>query len=170
MPKWNQHSLRTHFDKRVRRDAACLQDVIGRPVASITEADYERESMKVLSAAWICYSGEATDQRRSRRDEIVYFAPAKHFVDERLLTTIVSLSTDTVLTCYHEHFDRPHRVSQWKFEQLVKYVEHLGNQRRGNMLRNFSVDCFVPPVGAPAALGAELARVRAIPEKSAPAA
>jgi hypothetical protein len=168
MPKWNQQSLKTHFDKRISKDAACLQDVLGRPVASITEADYERESMTVLSTAWICYSGEATDQRYSRRDEIVYFAPAKHFVDERLLTTIVSHRTDTVLTCYHEHFDRPHRTSQKKLEQMVKYVERLGDQRRGNMLRNFSVDRFVPPTGAPVALGAELARVKAIPEKPVP--
>jgi hypothetical protein len=51
MPKWNQQSLKTHFDKRVSKDAACLQDVMGRPVTSITEGDYERESMQVLSSA-----------------------------------------------------------------------------------------------------------------------
>ena len=51
MAQWNQQSLRTHFQKRVSKDSACLQDVLGRPVASITEADYERESLKVLSPA-----------------------------------------------------------------------------------------------------------------------
>jgi hypothetical protein len=170
MPKWNQQSLKTHFDKRVSKDAACLQDVLGRPVASITEGDYERESMKVLSTAWICYSGEGLDNRWSRRGGISYYDPANHFVDDRLLTTIVSRSTDTVLTCYHEDFNRSHRPARHKIEQMVRYVEHLGNQRRGNMLRNFSVDRFAPPAGAPAALGAELARVKAIPEKPAPAA
>jgi hypothetical protein len=170
MPKWNQQSLKTHFDKRVSKDADCLQDVLGRPVALITEGDYERESMKVLSTAWICYSGEGLDNRWSGRGGIWYYDPANHFVDDRLLTTIVSRSTDTVLTCYHEDFNRSHRPARHKIEQMVRYVEHLGNRRRGNMLRNFSVDRFVPPAGAPAALGAELARVKAIPEKPVPAA
>ena len=170
MPKWNRQSLKTHFDKRVSKDAACLQDVLGRPVASITEGDYERESIKVLSTAWICYSGEGLDNRWSGRRGISYYDPAYHFVDDRLLTTIVSRSTDTVLTCYHEDFNRSHRPVRHKFEQIVRYVEHLGNQRRGNMLRNFSVDRFVLPAGAPAALGAELALVKAIPEKPIPAA
>jgi hypothetical protein len=170
MPRWNQQSLKAHFQKRFSKDAACLQDVMGRPVTSITEGDYERESMKVLSTAWICYSCESLDNRWSRHGGISYYNPANHFVDDRLLTTIVSLITDTVLTCYHEHFNRSHGPPRNKIEQMVRYVEHLGNQRRGNMLRNFSVDRFAPPAGAPAALGAELARVKAIPEKPAPAA
>jgi hypothetical protein len=170
MAKWNQQSLKTHFDKRVSKDAACLQDVLGRPVAMITESDYEDESMKVLSTAWICYSGEGLDNRGSGRGGISYYDPANHFVDDRLLTTIVSRSTDTVLTCYHEDFNRSHRPSRHKTEQMVRYVEHLGNQRRGNMLRNFSVERFAPPAGAAATLEAELTRVKAIPEKPAPAA
>ena len=170
MPKWNQESLQTHFNKRVSKDAACLQDVLGRPVSSITEDDYEQESMKVLSTAWICYSGEGLDNRGSGRGGIAYYDQASHFVDDRLLTTIVSRSTDTVLTCYHEDFNRSHRPSGRKLEQMVRYVEHLGNQRRGNMLRNFSVERFAPPVGVLTALEAELARVKAIPEKQVPVA
>ncbi len=168
MPKWNQKSLHTHFKKRVSNDAACLQDVLGRTVSSITEDDYERESMKVLSTAWICYSGEGLDNRGSGRGGITYYDLANHFVDDRLLTTIVSSSTDTILTCYHEDFNRSHRPTQYKFEQMVRYVEHLGNQRRGNMLRNFSVGRFAPPTDVRAALETELARVKAIPEKSVP--
>jgi len=170
MPKWNQESLQTHFNKRVSKDAACLQDVLGRPVSSITEDDYEQESMKVLSTAWICYSGEGLDNRGSGRGGIAYYDRASHFVDDRLLTTIVSRSTDTVLTCYHEDFNRSHRPSGRKLEQMVRYVEHLGNQRRGNMLRNFSVERFAPPVGVLTALEAELRRVKAIPEKQTPVA
>jgi hypothetical protein len=170
MPKWNPKSLQNHFNKRVSKDAACLQDVLGRPVSSITEEDYERESMKVLSTAWICYSGEGLDNRGSGRGGIAYYDAANHFVDDRLLTTIVSRSTDVVLTCYHEDFNRSHRTVGHKIEQMVRYVEHLGNQRRGNMLRNFSVERFAPPSGAPTALEAELGRVKAIQEKSAPAA
>ena len=170
MPKWNQKNLQTHFKKRMSNDAACLQDVLGRNVSSITEDDYERESMKVLSTAWICYSGEWLDNRNSGRGGIVYYDLANHFVDDRLLTTIVSSSTDTVRTCYHEDFNRSHKTAQYKFEQMVKYVEHLCNQRRGNMLRNFSVARFSPPTDVRAALEAELARVKAIPEKRMPAA
>ena len=170
MPKWNRESLKAHFIKRVSKDTACLQDVLARPVASITEADYERESMKVLSTAWICYSGEGLNNRLSGRGGISYYDPANHFVDDRLLTTIVSRSTDAVLTCYHEDFNRSHRPSPHRTEQMVRYVEHLGNQRRGNMLRNFFVERFVPPASAAATLKAELTRVQAIPEKPAPAA
>ena len=170
MPKWNQQNLQTHFNKRVSKDADCLKDVLGRPVSSITEDDYERESMKVLSTAWICYSGEGLDNRGSGRGGIAYYDTANHFVDDRLLTTIVSRNTDTILTCYHEDFNRMHRAPRRKLEQMVKYVEHLGNQRRGNMFRNFSVERFVAPVGVLTALEAELARVKAIPEKPAPAA
>lgn len=170
MAQWNHQSLRTHFQKRVSKDSACLQDVLGRPVASITEADYERESLKVLSTAWISYSGEGLANRWSGRGGIAYYNPANHFVDDRLLTTIVSRSTNTILTCYHEDFNRSHRPSRNKFEQMVRYVEHLGNQRRGNMLRKFSVERFAPPAGAAAALEAELTRVKAIPERQIPLA
>ena len=170
MPKWDQQSLKNHFNKRVSNDAACLQDVLRRPVTSITEGDYERESLKVLSTAWICYSGEGTDTRGSGRGGILYFDPANHFVDDRLLTTIVSRSTDTVLTCYHEDFNRPHGPSGNKVEQMVRYVEHLGNQRRGKMLQNFSVERFSPPASVSVQLEAELALVKAIPEKPVSAA
>jgi hypothetical protein len=164
MPQWNPQSLRAHFNKRVTRDAACMQDVIGRPVNSITENDYKQESFKVLSEAWICYSGEVMDNRNSGRAGIVYYDAANHFVDDRLLTTIVSRSTDAVLTCYHEDFNRSHRSSQYKLEQMVKYLEHLGNQRRGNMLCNFSTEQFTPSIDALRTLESELARVNAIPE------
>ena len=164
MPKWNQHSLKKHFDKRVRKDAACLNDLLGRPVASITENDYEYESMKVLSTAWICFSGEALDNRMSGRAGLVYYDPANHFVDDRLLTTIVSRRTDNVLTCYHEDFNLPHRTTNFKVEQMVKFIEHLGFQRKGKMLRNFSVESFNPVGLVKTTLEAELARVRAIPE------
>jgi len=165
MPRWNQQSLSNHFNKRVTKDAACLKDMFGIPVSSITDKDYERESLKVLSNAWICYAGEMMDNRSSGRRGITFYDSANHFVDDRLLTTIVSRSTDTVLTCYHEDFNRPHRSSKLKIEQMVKYIEHLGNQRRGNMLRNFLVEHFVPPVETLPTLEAELARVIAIPEK-----
>lgn len=165
MPTWNRNSLQFHFHKRISKDAACLQDVLGRPVASITQADYERESLTVLSSAWICYSGEGLDNRKGGRAGIYYYDRANHFVDSRLLTTIVSRSTDTVLTCYHEDFNRVHRSSPNAAEQMVKYVEHLGNQRRGNMLLNFAIEKFAPPVYVAEVLETQLARVKAIPEK-----
>ena len=167
MPKWNRENLHVHFNKRVRKDSACLQDVLGRPVSSITQDDYERESMKVLSAAWICYAGQGLNNRLSGRGGIAYYDPANHFVDDRLMITIVSRGNDSVLTCYHEDFDRRHRYSQKKFEQMIRYVEHLGNQRRGDMLRKFSVERFVPPVDITLILKAELDRVKAIPERQA---
>ncbi len=166
MPNWNQHSLQAHFYKRVNKDAACLQDVLGRPISRITEKDYEQESLKVLSTAWICYSGEVMDNRSSGRAGIAYYDSANHYVDDRLLTTIVSRSTDIVLTCYHEDFDRSHRTNLRKLEQIVKYIEHLGNQRRGNMLRNFSIQSFAAPPEVAVTLEAELAKVKAIPEIS----
>lgn len=140
-----------------------MQDVLGQPVESITQADYERESIKVLSTAWICYVGEVRDVRW--RSSNSFYDSASHSVDDRLLTTIVSQGTDSILTCYHEHFDRPHKKAQRKFEQMVKYVEHLGYQRRGNMLRNFHVSQFQPPANVAAILEIELARVRAISDK-----
>ena len=115
---------------------------MGRPAPSITEEDYERESTKVLSTAWICYSAEGQDNQGSRRHVIAYHQLADHFVDDRLLITMVSCKTDTILTCYHEHFDRPHKPSHSKSEQMVRYVERLGYQRKGDMLRSFTVKRF----------------------------
>jgi hypothetical protein len=166
MPKWNPQNLQKHFDKHVSRSAACAQDVFGHTASSVTEDDYKDESMKVLSTAWICYSGEKSDkQHSSRAAGIVYFDPANHFVDDRLLTTIVSRNTDTILTCYHEHFDRPHKPSMHKCEEMVKYLERLRYQRQGDELKNFSVERFAPPAAAFESLQAELDRVKAIPEK-----
>lgn len=164
MTKWSRKSLNAHFKKRVNKDSACLKEVFGRP--NITEDVYEKESMKVLSTAWIRYSCEKVNTGSTWSGGPSYYDPAHHFVDDRLLTTIVSLSTDSVLTCYHEHFGQPHRRSQRKIEQMVRYVEHLGNQRKGKMLRNFSVDLFKPPHDASDALRAELGRVNAIPENT----
>jgi hypothetical protein len=169
MTKWDQHNLQTHFDKRVRKDAACLQEVLGRPLASITKDDYKRESIEVLSTAWICYSGEGLDNRGSGYGGIAYYDSSNYFVDDRLLTTIVLRSVDTIRTCYHEDFNRSHQPTQRKYEQMVRYLEHLRNQRRGNMLRNFSVERFEPPANVREALEAELAQVKAISEKSVPA-
>ena len=170
MPSWNRQSLQNHFRKRMSNDSACLQDVLGQPAPSITEDNYERASVRVLTTAWICFSGEAQDIQSSRRGAITYFSPANHFVDDRLLTTIVSRSTDQILTCYHEDFSRAHKPGKRRLEGMVRYVEHLGNQRRGNMLRNFSVERFSPPPSARVTLEAELKKVRAIPEKPAPVA
>jgi hypothetical protein len=164
MPKWNRKSLADHFVKRLRKDSACLEDVMGRPAPSITEADYERESTKVLSTAWICYCAEGQDNQRSGRHVIAYHQLADHFVDDRLLITIVSCKTETILTCYHEHFDRPHKPSHSKNEQMVRYVERLGYQRKGDMLRSFTVKRFKPTADLLETLGAELAKVKAIQE------
>jgi len=170
MPSWNRQSLQSHFRKRIRKDSACLQDVLGQPLPSITETDYERASVEVLATAWICFSGEAQDIQSSRWGPITYFLPANHFVDDRLLTTIVSRSTDQILTCYHEHFNRAHKPGKRAVEEMVRYVEHLGDQRRGNMLRNFSVERFAPSPNARLTIEAELTKVQAIAEKPAPVA
>ncbi len=137
---------------------------MARPASSITEEDYERESIKVLSTAWICYSAESQDKQRSGRHVIAYHQPADHFVDDRLLITIVSCKTDTILTCYHEHFDRPHKPSPSKSEQMVRYVQRLGYQRRGDILRSFTVKSFKPTAELLETLEAELAKVKAMQE------
>jgi hypothetical protein len=168
MPEWDQHNLQTHYDKRVSKDSDCLQDVLGRPVATITKDDYKRESIEVLSTAWICYSGEGLN-RGSGRGGISYYDSANYFVDERLLTTIVLRNAEAILTCYHEDFDRSHQPTKHKLEQLVRYLKHIGNKRRGNMLRNFSVQQFDPPCDIRRVLEAELAQVKAITEKTVPA-
>jgi len=147
-----------------------MEDVLGRPVTAISEKDYERESMKVLTTAWICFSGEQLDRQKSGKGGIFYFPPADHFVDERLLITIVSKSTENILTCYHEDFNRAHKPSIHKLEQMVRYIEHLGDQCRGNMLKNFAVEKFLASGTAHQVLEAELAKMKTIPERSRPAA
>lgn len=168
MPRWNAHNLEKHYKKRMREDAACLRDVFAGPVESVTETDYKAESMKVLTTAWICFSGEAYDKQSSHGGRYTYYDPARHFVDDRLLTTIVAESTDEILTCYHEDFNRRHRSGTRKEEEMVRYLEHLGNQREGNLLRGFSVERFVPPHDSRSVLAAQLSRVKAIPEKPLP--
>ena len=70
MPIWNEHSLEEHFDKRMRKDSACWQDLLSRPVAAIQRTEYESTSLEVMDKAWIQFSGESMDVKASRSGPI----------------------------------------------------------------------------------------------------
>jgi hypothetical protein len=162
-PFWTPQNLARHYSKRRRVDLTCMQEVFGKTIASITEAMYKSESLDVTRTAWIKYSAESYDARSSYGSEIYFYPKASTYVDDRLLCTFVNSSSNEIQTCYHEHFDKPHRRPLHKTEEMVKYIEQLGHKRRGNMIRNFSVEAIVPSTNE--ALRAEIDKTIAIPEK-----
>ena len=162
-PFWTQQNLARHYSKRMNVDTTCMQEVFRKSIASITEATYKSESLEVIRTAWIKYSAEAYDARSSYDSEIYFYPRSTTYVDDRLLCTFVNSISNEIQTCYHEHFDKPHRRPLHKTEEMVKYIEQLGHKRKGNMIRNFSVEAIVPSSNE--ALRAEIDKTIAISEK-----
>jgi hypothetical protein len=78
MPKWNQQSLKTQFDKRVSKDAACMRDVMGRPVTSITEGDYELPGRHKSCLTYLNFASKPSIQEFRYVVLVKHVAVAKH--------------------------------------------------------------------------------------------
>ena len=105
MPAWNQPNLLRHHRDRLRKDPGCLEDLLGISGRPITAAQYEALSHQVVRDAWAEFEAQKRDACNGG-----YHDATAYFVDGNLITAITDLPRSWFITCFHEHFDRPHGV------------------------------------------------------------
>lgn len=105
MPTWNPTNLRRHHRERLRKDPGCLEELLGISGSAITEAQFEAVSHQVVRDCW----AEFEAQKRNARNG-GYYDAAVYSVDENLITAITDKRRARFITCFHEHFDKPHGV------------------------------------------------------------
>ena len=104
MPTWNPRNLQRHHQKRLRTDPGCLEGIFGIP-SMITEPQYEAVSHQVVRESWAEFEAQKVDPQYGG-----YHNASAYFVDDMLVTAITDLSRSRFITCFHEHFGRPHGV------------------------------------------------------------
>jgi hypothetical protein len=135
MPTWNPNTLRRHYQKRIGRDAGCFEDLLGIVGRAMTEPEYEQRSDLAFNHAWAEYEGEAWNVAGR------YYNPASaYFVDDALVVAITDSFRNDFLTCYHEHFSRPHGVVPGPGasvgQRQLRYRQHLQQEEQGGLIRN----------------------------------
>ncbi len=135
MPSWTPNNLSRHYRKRINHDAGCFEDLLGITGRSMTEPEYEQRSINAFNNAWAEYEGEGRNVAAR-----AYYPPSAYFVDDELVVAITDIGRNKFLTCYHEHFDRPHGVDPGQSasvgQKRFRYREHLRYEEQGKMIRN----------------------------------
>ena len=148
MPRWKPDNLRRHHQKRMRKDAGCLEDLLGTNGHPITELQYEERAERAYSDAWAEYEGEGRDYEAGKFEAGTYVPARAYFVDEQLVVAITDLWRSEFVTCYHHHFNGckhehdPGRTAspgqrQLRFRQDLKHGEQGGMIRNLKRLRGF---------------------------------
>ena len=144
LPKWDPKNLSRHHAKHPGgKDKHCWQDLLGVNGRSVSEREYEQESLSVCRDRWLEYEAEMVDREyvgaALRSGQPVPYHPRRRYnIDDRLVTTIVEPFDDAVVTCFHEHFDRRHETqghSRPVGELRVRYKKRLENLEMSKMMR-----------------------------------
>ena len=134
MPRWKPENLRRHHKKRTTEDKGCFEDLLGIAPQVMTELQYDERSEKAYTNAWAEYEAEHWD-RRARE----YISARAYFVDEQLVVAITDLWRREFITCYHEHFDKPHNVdpssTASEGQRQLRFREVLEREEKGKMVR-----------------------------------
>jgi hypothetical protein len=128
MPTWKARRLTEHHQKRLRKDPGCFEDLLGISGRQMTESEYDLRSEAAFDNAWGEYEGEGRDVASREYSEV-----RAYFVDNDLVVAITDGFRNEFVTCFHEHFDRPHRVDpgsgatvgqkQLRFKERLKIDE-----------------------------------------------
>lgn len=134
MPTWKPINLALHHQKRIAKDRGCFEDLLGVNGREITVAEYEQRSQAAVTNSWGEYEGEGRDVQAGR-----YYPAAAYFVDD-LVVAITDLERNEFLTCYHEHFSRPHGVvpgpNASVGQRRLRFLQQLNCDEQGKMIRN----------------------------------
>lgn len=137
MPKWNARKLASHYQKRMRENPGCFEDLLDISSGTLTAAQYEALSHQVVRQAWAEYQAE---MRNTHVDEVEYYPLSSYFVDDNLVLAIVRQDRDEFSTCYHEHFDRPHGVDPGPGatvgQKQLRYMDKVKMDEQGKAIRN----------------------------------
>lgn len=98
-------------------------------------ADYEARSQTTLTTAWAEFEG-------ARWNGVVgdYDEPRATYVDDDLIVAVTNLPRAVFVTCFHEHFDRPHGVEPGPGASIgqrrLRYRRSLDADERGGVIRH----------------------------------
>jgi hypothetical protein len=134
MPTWDARNLDHHYSKRVTRDAGCFEDLLGINGQPMTQLQYEQKSLDTYNNAWGEYEGEGRNVEARE-----YYPPSAYFVDDDLVVAITDTGRAEFLTCFHEHFGRPHGrdpgAGASVGQRQLRYRLHLRRDEQGGMIR-----------------------------------
>lgn len=135
MPKWNPINLKIHYQKRLAKDQGCFEDLLGIAGTTMSESQYEMRADDAVNNAWCEYECEARNLRNCE-----YTESRAYFVDNDLLVAITDSFRRDFVTCFHEHFDKPHGVvpvpGVTVGQKQLRYKERLKIEEQGKIIRN----------------------------------
>ena len=133
--RWNARNLTRHYNERLRKNPGCFEDLLGITGRTMTESQYEIRSDDAVNNSWGEYEGEGWDVRRREFSEL-----RAYFVDDDLVVAITDGFRNDFVTCFHEHFDRPHGVDPGAGatvgQKQLRYKERLAIDEQGKAIRN----------------------------------
>lgn len=105
----------------------------------MTEYEYEKRSVQVLSKHWGKY--RATHMDRTKGGLIP--KPRVYAIDNDLVLAVLSHTEEHFVTCYHQHFNRPHGVDPAPTDSVaykqMKFQDFIRKQARLDKLRDIRI-------------------------------
>jgi hypothetical protein len=99
-PSWHPRNLASHYQKRLRENPGCFEDLMRINGRTMTEDEFRDRSVQAVASAWCEF--EARGRNIARGD----YGPGRaYFVDDELVVAITDMPRAGFVTCYHEHFD-----------------------------------------------------------------
>lgn len=126
-PIWPDESLRQHYEKHPRgADEECWRELLGKTAPAVVSIiEYEDRSIKVFRDHWLAYDAQELNRQAGGGD----FYPAnEYYVDQVLIKLSVTSDGRIIRTCFHEHFDWPHKAGSFArpiTELATVYSERL---------------------------------------------
>lgn len=135
VPKWNARNLTLHFQKRLSKNPGCFEELLGIVGSTMTESQYDLRAYEAVDNAWGEYEGEGRDVQAREYTEL-----RAYYVDDDLVVAITDGFRNEFVTCFHEHFDRPHGVDPGGGatvgQKRLRYKERLKIDEQGKAIRN----------------------------------
>jgi len=126
-PIWPDESLKRHYKKHPRgADEECWRELFGKSAPhTVTIIQYEDRSIKVFRDHWLAYAAQELNRQAGCGD---FYPVNKYYVDRVLIKVSVTSDLRFIRTCFHEHFDLPHKVGAFArpvVELATIYAEKL---------------------------------------------
>lgn len=133
-PVWSSSNLIRHRNKH----GQCFEDLLHIENRVITESEYAGRVQLAIEQAWLEYEAESHDSRWGG-----YREAAATYVDDDLVLAVTDLSRSSLITSFHEHFDRPNRCktiqAMTSGDRRLKYKQYFRWDEQGGKIRNVKV-------------------------------
>jgi hypothetical protein len=135
-PVWSLKNLEDHYKKRNSNDAECFKDVLGLE-ADFTKNEYKDLCKEAFHEAYIRY-----EAREWNEDRKCFHAKRHYRLDGRSLKVVADLTKKYFITCFHEHYGKPHRPEHLKkpsLDQVFDYLIKIENKKKQGLIEDFKI-------------------------------